>query len=60
MFQEKLLEVCRCILEIITSIEEAVDAYNNDIDDVTLAPRVREVLHQIYKFGFEVNLIYLS
>lgn len=58
MLQEKLLEVCQCIIEIITSIEEAVDTCSNDIDDVTLAPRIREVLHQMYKFGFEVCIIY--
>lgn len=52
--QEKLLEVCHCIIEIITSTEEAVDSYGNGIDDITLAPRIREVLHQMYKFGFEV------
>lgn len=46
--------MCRCIIEIITSIEEAVDNCSNDINDVTLAPRIREVLHQMYKFGFEV------
>ncbi|KAL5233991.1 hypothetical protein ACI65C_001401 [Semiaphis heraclei] len=53
--KEKLLEVCRCIIEIITSLEEAADTCNNDIDDITLAPRVREVLHQMYKFGFEYH-----
>ncbi|XP_025424762.1 mitogen-activated protein kinase kinase kinase 4 isoform X2 [Sipha flava] len=53
--KEKLLEVCRCIIEIITSIEEAFDTCNSDIDDVTLAPRIREVLHQMYKFGFEYH-----
>ncbi|VVC26621.1 Hypothetical protein CINCED_3A025889 [Cinara cedri] len=53
--KEKLLEVCHCIIEIIASIEETVDSCSNDIDDVTLAPRIREVLHQMYKFGFEYH-----
>ncbi|XP_026810400.1 mitogen-activated protein kinase kinase kinase 4 isoform X2 [Rhopalosiphum maidis] len=53
--KEKLLEVCRCIIEIITSLEDAVDTCNSDIDDITLAPRIREVLHQMYKFGFEYH-----
>ena len=48
------MEVCQCIIEIITSLEEAADTSNSDIDDITLAPRIREVLHQMYKFGFEV------
>lgn len=52
------MEVCCCITEIITSIEEAFDTCSNDIDDVTLAPRIREVLHQMYKFGFEVCILY--
>jgi len=53
------LEVCRVIIEIITSLEDAVDTCNSDIDDITLAPRIREVLHQMYKFGFEVRMLLL-
>lgn len=53
------MEVCRVIIEIITSLEDAVDTCNSDIDDITLAPRIREVLHQMYKFGFEVRMLLL-
>ncbi|XP_050436636.1 mitogen-activated protein kinase kinase kinase 4 isoform X2 [Adelges cooleyi] len=54
--KEKVFEVCQRITEVIMSVEQAFNTCNNDnIDDATLAPRVRDVLQQMYKFAFEYH-----
>ncbi|XP_050535921.1 mitogen-activated protein kinase kinase kinase 4 isoform X2 [Daktulosphaira vitifoliae] len=53
--KEKVFETCQRITEMIMSVEKAFNTCHNDIDDLTLAPRIRDVLQQMYKFAFEYH-----
>lgn len=57
VFQKEALCMCDCLSSVVDLVENATkvpDDLEYDCDKSALLTRTREVLHQLYKFGFEV------